>query len=467
MKLKILVIDDEKSILNTFKLRLSKLGYEVFLASDGTSGIKILSKQNCHVVITDLKMPGISGHEVVKYVKKNYPDTKIVVVTGYATVESAVDAMKSGACEFLVKPLNFDHIKIILNKISEKIALLEENKDLKNHVIELKNKVSQNYRMGKLIGKSKSIRAVFDMIRSVAPLDSTVMLYGQTGTGKEMIAKAIHHNSNRKNFPMVVVDCGTLVETLLESELFGHQKGAFTGAADTKHGRFEQANGGTIFLDEVGNASQSVQKKLLRLIEEKTFHRVGGEKIINVDVRIIAAANQDLSYLVKQGKFRADFYYRLNVFPIFIPPLCNRMDDVPLLARHFIDQITKRMNRESMEISAEAVRQTMEYSWPGNIRELLNVIERTIIMTPGKIINKFYISKIEDADFVNDKSVSVKSYLDTPLKDQMAELEYNYLKQALSKYHGKISKVIELSGMNPRTLNRKMKFYKLDKNDFC
>ena len=466
MKLKILVIDDEKSILKTFRLRLSKWGHEIFLASDGASGMKILSEKNCDVVITDLNMPGISGQEVVKQISGTYPHVKIVVITGYATVESAVEAMKGGAFEFLVKPLNFDHVRIVLDKIGEKIVLQEENRKLKNYVGELKGRIEEKYRLGNLIGKSKAIRTVFGMIRNVAPLDVTVMIYGETGTGKEVLAKAIHHNSNRKKFPMVVVDCGTLAETLLESELFGHEKGAFTGALGMKYGRFEQADGGTVFLDEVENASQLVQKKLLRLIEDKTFHRVGGEKSIKVNVRIIAASNQDLMHLVKQGNFRADLYYRLNVFPISVPPLKNRKDDIPLLIRHFINHLAKRMGRDPMKISTEAMNQAMEYPWPGNVRELLNVIERTLIMTSEKMISRFCITGDEYAVSGEEESALIIPHLQAPLKEQLLEFERNYIKQALNRCGGRINKVVEISGMNPRTLNRKMKAYGLDKKNF-
>lgn len=466
MKLKILVIDDEKSILKTFRLRLSKWGHEIFLASDGASGMKILSEKNCDVVITDLNMPGISGQEVVKQISGTYPHVKIVVITGYATVESAVEAMKGGAFEFLVKPLNFDHVRIVLDKIGEKIVLQEENRKLKNYVGELKGRIEEKYRLGNLIGKSKAIRTVFGMIRNVAPLDVTVMIYGETGTGKEVLAKAIHHNSNRKKFPMVVVDCGTLAETLLESELFGHEKGAFTGALGMKYGRFEQADGGTVFLDEVENASQLVQKKLLRLIEDKTFHRVGGEKSIKVNVRIIAASNQDLMHLVKQGNFRADLYYRLNVFPISVPPLKNRKDDIPLLIRHFINHLAKRMGRDPMKISTEAMNQAMEYPWPGNVRELLNVIERTLIMTSEKMISRFCITGDEYAVSGEEESALIIPHLQAPLKEQLLEFERNYIKQALNRCGGRINKVVEISGLNPRTLNRKMKAYGLDKKKF-
>ncbi len=464
MKLKVLVIDDEKTILQTFKLRLTKWGHEVFLASEGTFGINLLSETDCNVVITDLKMPGLPGQDVVKLVKENHPATEVVVITGYATVDSAVEVMKIGASDFLVKPLDFDHVRIVLDKIAQRLLLIEENKRLKDSVGTLRNEAGERYKLGNLVGKSKSIRSVFNMIDRVAPLESTVLLYGETGTGKEMVAKAIHHNSPRKSGPMVTVDCGSLAETLLESELFGHIKGAFTGAHAAKKGRFEQAQNGTIFLDEVNNASPVVQKKLLRVIQEKSFQRLGGESPVTVDVRIVAATNKDLQQLVKKGEFRRDLFYRLNVVPIWLPPLRDRIEDIPLLTRHFIDIYTIRMDRGPIEISSDAMKELVSYSWPGNIRELSNVIERTIIMTSGNTISKFYINGNEQE--TGGVLASLSLSLDPPLKEQIAVMEFNYLKLALKRYHGRIKNVAERSGLNPRTLYRKMKYYGLEKRKF-
>ena len=463
-KLKILVIDDEKTILQTFKLRLSQWGHEVFLASGGAPGIRILRAVDCHVVITDLKMQGLSGKEVIKYVNENYPDTEIVVITGYASVESAVEAMKSGACDFLVKPLDFDHVRIVLDKIGEHISLREEARQLRDRVGELRSEVERQYRMDNLVGKSKEMQAVFDFIVKVAPLDATVVIFGETGTGKEMVAKAIHHNSPRRSGPMVPVDCGTLAETLLEAELFGYEKGAFTGAQGSKRGRFEQAHGGTIFLDEVENASPSVQKKLLRVIQEKTFQRIGGERPIKVDVRIIAAADQDLFDLVKEGKFREDLFYRLNVVAVQLPPLRERKEDVAILAMHFLDTYTQRMDREPIEISLEAMRQLTTHSWPGNVRELSNVIERAVIMTPGSVIRRFDIHNGRQSLEVPEDLTPVN--IDVSLAELIAAQERRYLALALEKCHGQLKQVAKLSGLNPRTLYRKMKLFTLDKKVF-
>ena len=463
MKLKILVIDDEDSILKTFRMRLLKWGYKVFLASNGAAGLELLSNKDCHVVITDLKMPGLSGQEIVETIRKDYPNVIIIVITGFATVESAVEMMKAGVYDFLVKPLNFTQVQMVLKKIVERLQLKRENIKLKECVSDLQAEMEERYRVGNLIGNSEAIRSVFQMIRKVASLDSTIMIYGDTGTGKEVVAKSIHFHSLRKKEPMVTVDCGTLTETLLESELFGHEKGAFTGAQDTKKGRFEQADGGTIFLDEVENASHSVQKRLLRVIDEKTFHRVGGKASIGVDVRIVAAANQNLLSLVKEGKFRRDLYYRLNVVPIHMPLLKDRKGDVLLLTKFFIARLEKSMDVKPFEISNEAMQQLTDYSWPGNVRELLNVIERTAIMTSGNIINEFYINA-EDKSLDNGNGFPLN--VDLPLKEQIEAFEMEYLVLVLEKYHGRLKKVVEHSGFNPRTLYRKMKLYGLDKKDF-
>ena len=465
MKLKILVIDDEESILKTFKLRLTRWGHEVFLASDGNFGMDLLSNVDCQLVITDLKMPSMGGEKIVELIKQNHPETDIVVITGYASVELAVDIMKTGVTDFFVKPLNFTQIRIVIDKICERILLKEENRLLKNRVGELKNQIEQQDRMYNLVGKSKKMKEIFKLIATVAPLNTTILISGETGTGKEIIAKAIYHAGPRKDGPIITVDCGTLTETLLEAELFGYEQGAFTGATGTKLGRFEQADGGTIFLDEVENASPAVQKKLLRLIQEKTFQRLGGEAPIKVNVRVIAASNQNLLQLVREKKFRLDLYYRLNVVPINIPPLRERTEDIPLLTRYFVDFYAKRLETKPMEITPESIKLLINYSWPGNVRELINVIERTIIMTQGNTINKFYLSE-EEHEPEDNFSIITKIRLDPPLKEQISLLEQRYLCLALERYHGRVKDVAERSGLNTRTLFRKMEQYKLNKKDF-
>jgi DNA-binding NtrC family response regulator len=463
MKLKILVIDDELTIRKTFKMRLSKWGYDVSLASDGTSGMELLSNNNFDVVISDIKLPGIPGNELVKLIKERFPDIEIIVITGFASVELAVEVMKCGVCDFLCKPLDFSLIRTLLKRINERLYLKFENRLLKESISKLQNELGQKYNLGEIVGKSKSMKDLFKLIEAVAPLDSTVLISGETGTGKELIAKTIHYKSHRASGHIVTVDCGALTETLLESELFGHKKGAFTGAQSNKRGLFEQANGGTIFLDEISNASQAVQQKLLRLIEEKSFQRLGDESVIKVDVRIIAASNEDLIQLVQKGKFRQDLFYRLNVVPIYLPSLRERKEDIPILARYFLDFYSQQLDRDFMELQVEAITQLLSHSWPGNVRELSNVMERTAILTSGNIIQKVFITEIR-----SDKSTISFAHpsLDTPLKDQIVELERNYLKLAMERYHGRVNKVVHCSGVNMRTLFRKLRRYNLDKKDY-
>jgi len=461
--LKILIIDDEENVRRTFKLRLKKWGFEVFTAPDGPTGLKLLSEVEFHVVIVDLKMPEMPGQEVIERIIFDYPQIEILVITGFATVETAVEIMKRSVCDFLCKPINFSQVQTILEKISERFSLKEENISLKKNISRLKEEVRQRYRFDHLIGKSRGMQDLFSIIENVAPTDSNVLIYGETGTGKEMVAKAIHYNSQRKAAPMIVVDCGAISETLLESELFGHKKGAFTGAQADRRGRFELAHGGTIFLDEIANASADVQKRLLRAIEEKAVQRVGDENTIEVDVRIIAACNEDLMEMVKQGSFRRDLYYRLNVFPIHLPPLRERREDIPLLARYFLDKYVGLLDRNAIDLHPDALRQLTSYDWPGNIRELSNVIERTIIMTPSTMIRHFYFMENSSPATTFDL---IAPSLDPPLKDQIEQLERNYIRLALERYHGKINEVANRSGMNSRSLYRKMRRYSLDKQTF-
>ena len=464
MSLKVLIIDDEKSVRETFSLRLSKWGYNVFQAQDGISGLEILSKGDFQVVITDLKMTGISGQEVIKQISSDFPDVSVIAITGYATVAIAVEVMKYGALDFLSKPIDFHIVRTLLGKISENISIKKENFQLKSCIVDLRSEIGQKYRFNNLVGKSQEMLAVFNLLETIAPLESTVLIYGETGTGKELVAKAIHYASPRHNGPMITIDCGVLTETLLESELFGHKKGAYTGAQSDKKGVFEQADGGTIFLDEISNASPSVQKKLLRLIQEKSFHRLGDEKIFTSNVRIVAASNEHLLKLVDEGKFRRDLFYRLNVVPIQLPPLSRRQADIPLLSRHFLDLYAKRLNRKPHDVTPDAIIQLQDHKWPGNIRELSNVIERTVILTSGDIIHKFFITEDTKDEKRTDDSNSIR--LNPPLPKQIADLEYSYLRLALQHYKGRIDYVVKRSELSPRTLYRKMQLYNLNKKDF-
>ena len=371
--------------------------------------------------------------------------------------------MKSGASDLMLKPIDFDQLRIALEKVAEHLRLKDENEQLRNRLESMQSETEEKFRIDNLIGRSKAMQKVFKLIQAVAPMNSTVVVYGESGTGKELVAKAIHYTSPRRQSPMVTVDCGTLTETLLESELFGHEKGAFTGAHQANRGRFEQAHGGTVFLDEVNNASPTVQRKLLRVIQEGTIQRLGSESIIKIDVRVIAATNRDLLKLVEEGEFREDLYYRLNVMPIRLPPLRERMDDMPLLVRYFIDNICKEFDRSPPDLAPEAVQQLFRHSWPGNVREVSNIVERTLILNRADVINKFALEEVALAtETTPDHSVS----LNPPLPTQVENLEKEYLDLALRVYKGKINKVVDRSCITPRTLHRKMKHYNLDRKDY-
>ena len=374
----ILVIDDEETIRDSCQQALSRSGNRVEVAEEGIKGLEMLGKESFDLVILDLKMPGLSGMEVLKRIKEDESEIVVVVITGYATVESAVEAMKVGAYDFIPKPFTPESLRMIVDRALEKRKLSLENILLR---AELKEKISEDM----IIGQNAKMREVEQLVRKAAPTDSTVMITGETGTGKELIARAIHRQSNRKDKPFIVVDCGGLVESLFESELFGHVKG-FTGATETKYGRFEVADGGTVFLDEVGNISMNIQAKLLQAIQEKEITRAGSTQAVKVDVRIIAATNQDLLQDIKEGTLREDLFYRLSVVPIALPALRERKEDIPLLVKHFLIKYNKKREKSVTGISKEAMKILTGYDWPGNVRELENVIERAVVLARSRVI---------------------------------------------------------------------------------
>jgi DNA-binding NtrC family response regulator len=375
----ILVIDDEETMRDSCQQALSRSGNRVEVAEEGVKGLEMLEKESFDLVILDLKMPGLSGMEVLKRIKEDEPEVVVVVITGYATVESAVEAMKAGAYDFIPKPFIPESLRMIVDRALEKRKLSLENILLR---AELKDKISEDM----IIGQNAKMREVEQLVRKAAPTDSTVMITGETGAGKELIARAIHRQSNRKDKPFIVVDCGGLVESLFESELFGHIKGSFTGATETKYGRFEVADGGTVFLDDVGNISMNIQAKLLQAIQEKEITRAGSTQAIKVDVRIIAATNQDLLQGIKEGTFREDLFYCLSVVPIALPALRERKEDIPLLVKHFLIKYNKKREKNVTGISKEAMKILTEYDWPGNVRELENVIERAVVLARSRVI---------------------------------------------------------------------------------
>ena len=378
-KAKILVVDDEEIVLKSCRKILEGGGHEVFTALSGQEAFDLLKSEPFDIVITDVKMPGVDGMEVLEKVKKEYPDILVIIITGYSTVQSAVQAMKLGAFDYIPKPFTPDEVLVVVEKALEKKSLIYEN-------IYLRKELEAKYGFDNIIGSSPKMQEVYRLIRKVAPTDSTVLIRGDSGTGKELIARAIHFNSPRKQKRFVPVDCGVLAKELLESELFGHVKGSFTGAIVSKPGLFEIADGGSIFLDEIGDTSPNFQSKLLRVIQEREFTPVGGVKPKKVDLRLIVATNKDLEKLVEENKFREDLFYRLNVITIVIPPLKERKDDIPLLAYHFLRKYAKEMKKGIKSISVDVMNVLTAYSWPGNVRQLENVIERAIVMAEGHTV---------------------------------------------------------------------------------
>ncbi len=370
----ILIADDEPNIRKVLEAVFSKEGYNVLLAANGKSAVNIISENpDIDVVITDLIMPDMSGVEVLEAVKQINPGISVLMITAHGTIKTAVDAMRLGAFDYITKPFDMDEIKVVVKRALERNQLIEENR-------ELRQQLKTRYRFDNIVGNSGKMQDVYKLVERVANSRATVLIRGESGTGKELIARAIHYTSNRANKPFVAVACVALAETILESELFGHEKGAFTGAAGTKVGRFEAADGGTLFLDEIGDIPGNVQMKLLRVIQEREFERVGGLKTIKVDVRLVTATNQDLEKEVREGRFREDLFYRLQVVTINLPPLRERKEDIPPLVEHFINLYARENGKAVRFASPEALELMMAYNWPGNVRELENTIERAIVL---------------------------------------------------------------------------------------
>lgn len=449
MKPKLLIVDDEEHIRNGLKTALSLDGYDVEVAADGEEALKKLDMEDIDLLITDLKMPKITGEELMKETLRKYPHIPVIVLTGHGTIENAVEAMRQGAYDFITKPLNIDKLSLIVKRALENSSLKRQNR-------ELLKQLKRKYSFENIIGKSPAMKKVFETIELVAPSKANVLIYGESGTGKEMIADAIHHNSPRRDKPYIKVHCAAIPETLLESELFGHEKGAFTGAVARKRGRFELANHGTIFLDEIGELSLQMQVKLLRVIQEREFVRVGGEESIKVDVRIISATNKDLKEAVKNGTFREDLYYRLNVVSIYVPPLRERKDDIPLLVHKFIEEFSKENNKQIDGITNGALQALISYDWPGNVRELRNVIESIVVLTKNKIITEedipHYILNKEE-----------KSYIKIPIGTSLQEAEKRLIEFTLQNTGGNKTKASEILKIGRKTLHRKIDEYGLKK----
>ena len=373
---KILVVDDEPSLREVLSIMLKRTGYEVTSVADGEEAVELLHKEIFDLVITDLRMPKVDGMEVLKAVKSASPETVVLVITAFASADSAVEAMKQGAYDYLTKPFQVDEVQLIIRNALEKRRLTTEN-------ILLKREMASQSSFAQLVGQSDAMQKVFEIVRKVADSKSNVLICGESGTGKELVARAIHYNSARSTMPFVAVNCSAVPETLLESELFGHMKGSFTGAIANKAGLFEVANGGTMFLDEIGDTTPTIQVKLLRVIQEREFRRVGGSQDIKVDVRVVAATNKDLEKAVADGSFREDLYYRLDVIPIRLPPLRLRSGDIPLLVNHFLERFSKESGKPVPVLSSDAIHVLLAHEWRGNVRELENLIERVVAFSTG------------------------------------------------------------------------------------
>lgn len=458
---KILIVDDDPEILEIIADILREGGYSVDTAPDGVMAIRHIDAESYDLVITDLNLPEIDGMMVLKHVVDQSPDTMCIILTGYGTIKSAVEAIKTGAFDYITKPIKSGEILVVVEKALRYKHLEREN-------ILLRQQLRKKYRFENFIGDSRPIQKVFELIEKVADTDSTVLITGESGTGKELIARAIHYNSYRRDKPMVVINCGAIPEELLESELFGHEKGAFTGAHKSRIGRFELANEGTIFLDEIGDMSPNLQVKLLRVLQEQKFERVGSTRTIKVDIRTIAATNKNLVSAVNKGTFREDLYYRLNVIPIKVPPLRHRKSDIPLLVDFFLKKFCKEKRKHVKGFSSEAMDALFQYDWRGNVRELENLVERVIILANGEEIGVEDIP--ESAEPIKERARTIKS-LEATIPSEggirfdhaVEEYEKKLILQALSETNWVTTKAAKLLNMNRTTLIEKMKKKKLRK----
>jgi DNA-binding NtrC family response regulator len=447
----ILVIDDEEVMRDSCRQVLVRHGHEVATAANGPAGLELLAEHNFDLVMLDLKMPGLAGMAVLDRIKQAAPETIVVVITGHATIAAAVEAMKLGAYDLLPKPFTPDELMAIVNRALERRRLVTENFSLRGEL--------QGLRENEFVmGPNAGMRGILNVIAKVAPTDSTVLITGESGTGKELIAQAIHRSSPRKDGPFIAVDCGSLVPTLFESELFGHVKGAFTDAIANKRGKLETADGGTVFFDEIGNIGPESQAKLLRALQEREFCRVGDTRSISFDARIIAATNQDLRKAVEARTFRDDLYYRINVVNLDLPPLRERKDDIPLLVSHFLKEYNRRRKRSVGAVSEAAMRLLLDYSWPGNIRELENVIERAVILCDGKTIEPW------DFPFTNARARSAEAAAGTA-EGTLEDVEKAHIIRVLKQLGGHRSRAAEALGVDRKTLRAKIKRYGIEETE--
>jgi DNA-binding NtrC family response regulator len=447
IKGKILIVDDEKNIREGLRKAIELDGYDALTAEDGLMGLKIFQSEDIDLIIADLKMPNMSGEEMLKKIIQKDKTIPVIILTGHGTIENAVETMRIGAYDFLEKPPHLKRLSLLIKRALERKKLEIENR-------ELYKELDHKYGFDKIIGTSSAMQKVYDLVKQAAPSRSNILITGESGTGKELIANAIHRLSKRNNSPLVKVHCAALNENLLESELFGHEKGAFTGAISRKKGRFELADGGTIFLDEIGEISQSVQVKLLRVTQEKEFERVGGEETIKVDVRIISATNKDLHEEIQKGNFREDLYYRLKVVKIEMPPLRERRTDISVLVNAFIKEFAKENDKENISITPKAMSYLKAYEWPGNVRELRNIIEGAVVLTKNDEITEEDLPE-HIIDNNNTQSIYMKPGM------SLSEIEKIAIQSTLAYTNYNKTKAAEILGIGRKTLHRKLDEHKL------
>lgn len=449
MALGLLLVDDQSEVLEGLKMAFKRSDYNLHVANSGEQAVQLLNSESIDVVLTDLKMEGLDGIGVLRHAQSMPVPPAVIILTAFGTIESAVDALKEGAYHYLTKPVNVKELRVIVEKAAAHASLVRENQNLRELI-------DKRFGIEGMIGETGVMHQIYDKLRLISPTKANVLLLGESGTGKEVLAKAIHQGSPRARKPFVAVHCAALPESLLESELFGHERGAFTGAISKRQGRFELADGGTIFLDEIGEVPLSMQVKLLRVIEAREIQRVGGSDTVSVDVRILAATNRDLSEEVAEGRFREDLYYRLNVVSITIPPLRVRRADIPLLVRYFLQGFARENGREVPEVSKEAMDVLTAYHWPGNVRELRNVLENTFVFLRGKVIGP------ENLPNTFSRRDAPTDGLVFPLGMPLEQVETEYLKRTLESCDGNRTKAADVLQISRRTLQRRIKELGLD-----
>ncbi|MDD3625855.1 MAG: sigma-54 dependent transcriptional regulator [bacterium] len=450
----VLIVDDNKTIGSILQKAFTRKDLKLFMAEDGETAIELLNNNSFSVVITDFKLPAKSGMDVLEAAMAVESKPEVIIITAFGTVETAVQAMKNGAFDFVLKPFELDEIEVKFEKALKSWELKKKNISLEQENVYLREQQSELFNFNEIIGSSNSIKAVLDIVKKVSSSKTSVLIRGETGTGKELIARAIHFNSDRRNKPFVRVNCAAFAEGVLESELFGHEKGSFTGADYQRIGRFELADGGTIFLDEIGDLPMGTQIKLLRILQEHEFERVGGVRTVKVDIRLIAATNQDLEEKIKKRTFREDLFYRINVVPIQVPPLRNRVDDIILLIKHFLNKFSKEIGVKQKTISERAMKTLTEYHWKGNVRELENMIERVVVLTKKEEID------VEDLPFElhSDVCVDISRLENKTLPELVEEFEKGIIFRLLKEENWKKLNVSKRLGLKPSTL-----YYKIEK----